>query len=79
MSMASDMNMLALKTSASEIWLARKDASKFFARMTSAGRMQGSATRLQRAVDNGSVRTRTSGSGRTKYNAWDCMQACRIL
>lgn len=73
------LNFAGVQTVMEEHWLTKKDASLFFSRRAESGRLISDTLRLTEAVVQEKVRTKTLPNGRTGYNAWDCMCACKIL
>lgn len=71
-------NRTGVECVADQHWLTKKDAARFFARMSYSNKLYGDPARLDQAVEDGLIRTKTVGK-RMKYNMLDCMNNCRIF
>ena len=72
-------NLRGMQTVLERHWLTKKDASVYFSRITSNGRIIRDASRLHKAVNEGKIHTKVLPAGRTVYNAWDCLCECNIF
>jgi hypothetical protein len=72
------LNLPDLRRIWQDMWLTKKDAARYFCRMSYSGKVYSDERRLQKAVDEGDVRTKTHGE-RVTYNAWDCIKLCNLL
>lgn len=73
-----NLNIVALREAWRDLWLTKNEAARYFIRRDYKGGLHPCVPQLMRAVEDGRVRTATSASGRTTYNAWDCVKNANI-